>query len=188
MGTYIGKRLGDIIFSIISLFFLSPIFLFTALLILMFDKGPIFFTQNRIGKRNKTFVFIKFRSLPMKTPNLPSDKLGKVKISLIGKIIRRTNIDELPQLLNILRGDMSFVGPRPALSSQKELIEERISNGSINCMPGLTGLAQVNSYNGMTFLEKARFDAIYFKNISLLKDLNIILKTFIYLLSPPPKY
>ena len=188
MGTYIGKRLGDIIFSIISLFFLSPIFLVTAISILLFDKGPLFFTQNRVGKRNKSFLFIKFRSLPLKTPNLPSDRLGKVKISLIGKIIRRTNIDELPQLINILKGEMSFVGPRPAISSQIELIEERIKNGSINCLPGLTGLAQVKAYNGMSFLEKARYDGIYFKNVSFLKDITIILRTFIYLLTPPPKY
>ncbi len=188
MCDYFGKRAGDLFFSIISLLVLLPIFFLIAILIKIFDNGPIFFTQYRVGKGNKKFIFIKFRSLPASTPNIPSDKLGKVKISFIGRIIRRTNADELPQLINILKGDMSFVGPRPALDSQRELIDARTKNGSINCRPGLTGLAQVNSYNNMPFEEKAKFDYTYCQNISLISDISIILKTFIYLLSPPPIY
>ena len=125
MDEYIGKRLGDIIFSLICLFFLSPVFLIVSILIKLFDKGPIFYSQVRVGKAKKNFLFIKFRSLPVSTPITTSDQLGKVKISFIGKFLRRTNIDELPQLVNILKGEMSFVGPRPALNEQKELISMR---------------------------------------------------------------
>ena len=188
MSEYPLKRIFDIIFSIFGLFALFPLFLLISILIILFDKGPIFFTQSRVGKNNKNFLFIKFRSLPIDTPNISSDKLGGIKISIIGKFIRRTSIDELPQLINILKGEMSFVGPRPALYSQKELIIARNNNGSIKCRPGLTGLAQINSYNNMSYQKKAKFDAIYFREISFLNDLLIISKTFNYLLSPPPVY
>ncbi len=188
MNEYFGKRIGDIFLSIICLISFSPIFLLISLLIKIFDNGPVFYTQLRVGRNNKNFLFIKFRSLPVMTPNISSDKLGKIKISWIGKLIRRTNIDELPQLINILKGEMSFVGPRPALISQKNLLLERNKNGSIFTRPGLTGLAQINAYNNMSFKEKAKYDEIYCKSLSFTKDISIILRTFIYLLSPPPVY
>ena len=186
MGDYKGKRTFDIVISSVSLIVLSPIFLITCILIRVFDNGPIFFKQYRIGKNNKRFLIIKFRSLPIQTPNLPSEKIGKIKIKWVGRFIRRTSIDELPQLINILKGEMSIVGPRPPLESQKDLIIIREKNGSINCLPGLTGLAQINAFNNMSYLEKAKYDGIYYKNISFLMDLMIIMKTFRYLLTPPP--
>ena len=188
MGKYFGKRIFDLCISIIALILLSPVFFIIGLLIFIFDKGPIFFTQYRIGKNNKRFLFIKFRSLPITTPNLPSNEIGRVNIKWIGKFLRRTNIDELPQLINILKGEMSLVGPRPPLETQYKLILERNKNGSIKCKPGLTGLAQVNSFSDMSYMEKAKFDGIYYEKVSLLMDLKIILRTFIYLISPPPVY
>ena len=188
MITYLGKRYMDIILSLIALFFLSPILILIAICIFLFDNGPIFFIQKRIGRRNTVFNFIKFRSMPIGTKNISSDKLSEIKISRIGKIIRRTNADELPQLINILRGEMSIVGPRPCLLSQKNLISLRIENKSINCKPGLTGLAQINSYENMSFRKKAFYDFEYANKMSFILDISIILKTFIYLFSPPPKY
>ena len=188
MITYFGKRFLDIVFSFLAVIFLSPIFILISISIFLFDKGPIFFIQERVERKNKIFKFIKFRSLPVTTKNISSDKLSGIKISRIGKIIRRTNADELPQLFNILMGDMSIVGPRPCLSTQKDLINLRIKNKSINCRPGLTGLAQVNSYDNMSVNKKALYDYEYSNKINFLLDLKIILKTFIYLFSPPPKY
>ena len=103
-------------------------------------------------------------------------------------MIRRTNLDELPQLFNILKGDMSIVGPRPPIPSQQELTELRKANGAIACRPGLTGLAQVSSFDGMTVPQKAAFDGEYAKRISFVGDITIILRTFVYLLKPPPVY
>lgn len=183
-----GKRLLDIFLCFLSFVLLFPIFIVVSILIFFFDKGPIFFYQTRIGKMGKKFTMIKFRSMPINTKNLPSDEIGKIKISKIGSFIRRTNIDELPQIFNILFNDMSFVGPRPPTLKQKKLIDYRKKNGSINCKPGLTGLAQISSYDGMSVEVKAKFDGLYFSEISFANDLKIIFKTFIYLFKPPPVY
>ena len=188
MISYLGKRFIDIILSLIALIFLSPIFILIIICIYLFDRGPIFFVQKRIGRRNVIFNLIKFRSMPIGTKNVASDKLSEIKITKIGKILRRTNADELPQLINILRGEMSIVGPRPCLFGQKELIKLRIENKSINCRPGLTGLAQIKSYDNMSYKDKAFYDYQYTNKMSFLFDISIILKTFIYLFSPPPKY
>jgi len=188
MISYFGKRFVDIILSLLAIIFLSPIFVLITICIYLFDSGPILFSQERIGRRNSIFNLIKFRSLPIGTTNVSSDKLSEIKITKIGKILRRTNADELPQLINILRGEMSIVGPRPCLLGQKELIKLRIENKSINCRPGLTGFAQINSYDNMSFKDKAFYDYIYSNKINIFFDIFIILKTFIYLFSPPPKY
>ena len=184
----IGKRLLDIFIVFSTVIFLSPLMLITALLIKVFDPGPIIFKQNRIGKNGDDFSFYKFRSMPVNTGNLASDQVGKIKLTWVGKVIRRTNIDELPQLFNILIGDMSIVGPRPPIINQNELIEIRTNNGALKLLPGLTGLAQVNSFDGMTVAQKADFDGEYAKNISFIKDIKIILNTILYLFKPPPVY
>ncbi|MCH2209160.1 MAG: sugar transferase [Lentisphaerales bacterium] len=183
-----GKRILDLFIVFFSLLFLWPLFLLVGLLIKIFDPGPIFFVQERIGRCGETFNFIKFRSMPVNTGDIPSDKIGDIKIAWIGKIIRRTSIDELPQLLNVAKGEMSIVGPRPSIASQTELVEQRRNNGSLKCVPGLTGLAQIKSYDGMTVEEKASFDGIYSAKVTFLGDFKIILCTFLYLLKPPPKY
>lgn len=184
----IGKRFFDIVLSVISLVFLAPFMLVVGFLIKVFDPGPIFFLQKRVGRDGKHFDFYKFRSMPVNTGDIPSDRLGAVKIGPIGRFIRRTNADELPQLINILKGDMSFVGPRPSILSQVELIELRKSSGALSCLPGLTGLAQINSYTGMTVSDKAAFDSRYAESITFSGDLKIIFSTFFYLLKPPPVY
>lgn len=183
-----GKRLFDVIFSLVAAILLSPLMLLTALSIKVFDTGPIIFRQKRIGREGASFDFFKFRSMPVNTGDIPSDQLGRIRLTWVGRLIRRTNIDELPQLLNILRGDMSFVGPRPALSSQIELVNARKSNGSLFCKPGLTGLAQISSFNGMSVYEKATLDGKYVQSITFRNDISIILRTFSYLLTPPPVY
>jgi O-antigen biosynthesis protein WbqP len=188
MYTGLGKRILDLFCVILALLILWPLLLVIVVLIKIFDPGPVIFMQSRIGKGGRTFLFYKFRSMPVNTSEISSDKVGEVDLTRIGKLIRRTNIDELPQLFNILLGDMSIVGPRPPIPSQKELIKLRTENGSILCRPGLTGLAQINSYDGMSVSEKAKFDGIYSHEISFFNDIHIILKTFLYLLNPPPTY
>ena len=126
--------------------------------------------------------------MPLNIQNIPSNKLSKIKLNWISNFIRRTNIDELPQIFNILMGDMSFVGPRPALPSQKVLIKYRKKNRIFFFKPGLTGLAQISSYDGMKDNIKVMYDTKYIKKISVKNDVLIILKTFIYLLKPPPVY
>lgn len=183
-----GKRLFDILFSLIALVSLFPLFLVVVVLIKIFDPGPVLFKQVRVGRGGRRFVFYKFRSMPVNTSDIPSHKIGNISISPVGKMIRRTNIDELPQLFNIIKGDMSIVGPRPPIESQVELIKLRVENESINCRPGLTGLAQINSYDGMPVTSKADLDARYSIKITFVGDIVIMIKTFLYLLKPPPVY
>jgi O-antigen biosynthesis protein WbqP len=183
-----GKRALDIVLSSAALVALSPLLLLTAALIRLEDKGPALYRQKRIGKDGREFTLLKFRSMPVNTGNLPSAQAGSLRITRIGNAIRRTNIDELPQLLNILRGDMSLVGPRPALSTQANLLDRRASGGALVCRPGLTGLAQINSYDFMPDTEKAAFDCSYAKRISLWMDTTIIARTFAYLRRRPPVY
>lgn len=183
-----GKRFVDIIAAVCAFIVLMPILALIAILIKVFDPGPIIFRQQRIGRRGESFTFFKFRSMPVNTGDIPSDQVGQIKLTWIGRVIRRTNLDELPQLFNILRGDMSIVGPRPPIPSQTELLQERASNGADACRPGLTGLAQISSFDGMSVQQKAEFDGEYAANITFINDVLIILKTFGYLLKPPPVY
>jgi O-antigen biosynthesis protein WbqP len=183
-----GKRVLDMLIIFVSFVFLLPLLLLTACMIKIFDPGPIIFQQRRMGVNGQAFTFYKFRSMPTNTGDISSDQLGSIKLTWVGKLIRRSNIDELPQLYNVFKGDMSLVGPRPPIASQTELIDLRKKNGAIACRPGLTGLAQVRSFDGMTVSEKAAFDGAYATNITLLSDVKIILETFTYLLKPPPVY
>ena len=183
-----GKRAVDAIAAAVALLALSPALLLIALLIRMFDPGPAIFRQERVGRDGARFVLYKFRSMPVNTGDIPSAGLSAVRLAWTGRIIRRTNLDELPQLFNILKGDMSLVGPRPPLPSQTDLIEFRRANGALACRPGLTGWAQVNSFDGMTNAEKAGLDGEYAGRLSPMFDARIVLRTFSYLLKPPPTY
>jgi len=182
------KRFLDIVVAAFALVLLALPMLAIALLIRVTDPGPVIFRQRRVGAGGRTFDFYKFRSMPVNTGDIPSDRLGEVRIGPVGRLIRRTNADELPQLWNVLKGDMSIVGPRPPIPTQTELVELRRANGSLELRPGLTGWAQVNSFDGMSVAEKAAFDGAYAGEISFGKDVAIILRTFAYLLRPPPKY
>ena len=183
-----GKRLLDLSIVFMSLVFLSPLLIVIACLIKLYDPGPIIFKQQRMGRCGNSFSFYKFRSMPVNTGDIPSDMLGQIKLTWVGRILRRSNLDELPQLYNVLKGDMSIVGPRPSLLSQTELIDIRKHNGALACRPGLTGFAQVNSFDGMTVVEKAALDGRYAEKITLMGDARIIFNTFFYLLKPPPVY
>lgn len=182
------KRVLDVGLSALALVTLSPLIALTALAIKIEDGGPILFRQQRIGQYGRPFRILKFRSMPVAAPQLESSQSTGLRVTQVGRWIRRTNIDELPQLVNILAGDMSIVGPRPALSTQKSLIKLRETNQSLLLRPGLTGLAQINSYDGMSPEDKARLDGEYLERYGLASDLKIIVGTILYLAKPPPTY
>jgi len=184
----LGKRLLDFVLAGSALVVLSPLMLLTAAAIWLEDRGTPFFRQERVGQRGKPFRIVKFRSMPLGTPSVPSDAAKSLRVTRVGGFIRRTNIDELPQLWNVLRGDMSLVGPRPALPSQSSLVTLRRQRGADRVAPGLTGLAQVNAYDGMPELEKVDWDSRYERSVSMLGDLRIMLATVGYLMRRPPVY
>ena len=180
-------RTLDIVFSLIGLVVGFPVFLVLYVLGL-FDTGAPLFVQERVGLNLEPFNVVKFRTMSVKTPQVATHLADANSVTRYGRFLRKTKLDELPQLWNVLIGDMSLVGPRPPIVTQYELIDLRKENGAISCRPGLTGLAQVNSFDGMSVQDKAAFDGTYAQNITFLNDLAIILKTFVYLLKPPPKY
>ena len=184
----IFKRFIDIIVSSIALVFLLPIMILISVVVYLQDFHNPIFAHKRIGQKGLSFILYKFRSMPVNTPNLESHMKSKLKITLFGNFLRRSNLDELPQLFNILKGDMSLIGPRPPIPSQIDLIKLRTKNGAIQLKPGLTGWAQVNSFDNMPYYVKAELDGYYFKNMSFLLDIKIILMTFIYLTKKPPTY
>ena len=182
------KRIIDIVVSLSVIIIFLPLFLVTALIIYLHDlHNPIFY-HKRVGKNASIFYCYKFRSLPVNTPNVESNALDKIKFTPLGKFIRRSNLDELPQLYNILKGEMSLIGPRPPIPSQTNLIRLRSENGVIRLIPGLTGWAQVNSYSNMPDYEKVSLDEYYLNHISLALDINIVIRTLTYLTKKPPVY
>lgn len=172
------KRLFDIISSIYAIIIFSPILLLVSIAIKLESKGPIVFKQDRPGIKNKLFKIYKFRSMRQDTPNVATDKLDSTDyITKTGKFIRKTSLDELPQLFNILKGDMAVVGPRPALYNQYELIEKRTNVNVHLVKPGLTGLAQVMGRDDNTDDQKVQYDKFYIENQSFKLDMYIIYKT-----------
>lgn len=173
-----GKFLNGI-FSFVLLLLLSPLFLIIGVMIKINSKGPIFFTQMRIGKNNELFKFYKFRTMKIGTPNVATDKLdgSKSYITKTGKILRKTSMDELPQIINILKGDMAFVGPRPALYNQYELKELRTKAGVHKLLPGVTGWAQINGRDNNNDFEKTQHDSDYLNNKCLWLDIRIVFRT-----------
>lgn len=179
------KRTLDIIISASCLLLLLPLLPIIALLIFIEDPGTIFFKQKRVGKDKKMFLMLKFRSMRMGTPrDVPTHLLENpdAYITRIGKFLRRTSIDELPQLINVLLGDMSLIGPRPALWNQKDLISERDKCGANDIRPGLTGWAQINGRDKMEIPLKARYDCEYAHNMCFRLDLSIFLRSVITVL------
>lgn len=175
------KRAFDIFCSFISIILLGIPMIIVSIAIKIDSKGPILFKQERIGKNKKRFKILKFRSMYIDTdPNAPTHKLNDAKshITKVGRFIRKTSIDELPQLFNILIGNMSFVGPRPALWNQDDLIQERDKYNANSIRPGLTGLAQISGRDELSIAEKARIDGEYMKKRGFFYDISIIFKTF----------
>lgn len=176
------KNILDFILSLLALIILLPFFCIFAIIIKLESKGPVFFKQKRIGKDKKNFYIYKFRTMRTDTPkDMPTHLLKDAEsyITKSGKIFRKTSIDELPQIINILKGQMSIIGPRPALWNQYDLIKERDKYNANSIRPGLTGWAQVNGRDELEIPIKAKFDGEYVEKMSLLFDTKIFLKTII---------
>jgi O-antigen biosynthesis protein WbqP len=179
------KRFIDVVLSLISMMILSPVFIIIPVFIKMDSKGSVFFKQKRIGPNKKEFYMIKFRTMYVDTPkDVPTHLLTEAHshITAVGKFLRRSSLDELPQLINILKGEMSIVGPRPALWNQFDLIAERDRNNAGSVRPGLTGWAQINGRDDLPIEVKARYDGEYVNKMSFLFDLMIIFRTFFSIL------
>ena len=169
-------RLLDFIAAFFGLLLTSPILLFV-LIIGYFDTGSPVFTQKRVGKNKKPFTLIKFRTMSVDTKSVASHLASTASITKMGGFLRKTKIDELPQLINVLKGEMSLVGPRPCLFNQEELIAERDSRGVFNVLPGITGLAQVNDIDMSTPKLLAEWDQRMIKEFSLTGYFRYILMT-----------
>jgi O-antigen biosynthesis protein WbqP len=179
---FIFKRIADSVISFIGLIVLSPIFLILMILIKLDSKGPILFKQKRIGRHKKHFNIYKFRTMRIDTPkDTPTHMLENPYqwITKMGKFLRETSLDELPQIINILKGDMSIVGPRPALWNQYDLIEERDKYNVHKLYPGLTGYAQINGRDELPIKDKALLDGYYAKKFGLWIDIKVFYGTII---------
>ena len=174
------KRLLDVVLSLAALMLLAVPMCIFALMIKREDRGPVFFRQKRIGIHKRPFYMYKFRSMKVSTPHdVPTHQLVHPEQYILkcGVWMRKYSIDELPQLINILKGDMSIVGPRPALWNQSDLIAERDKYGANDIKPGLTGWAQVNGRDELEIPEKARFDGEYVRRESFMFDCVCVLRT-----------
>ena len=167
-------------FAFILIIFFSPIFIIIAIAIIIENGFPIFFTQKRVGLNYSFFKIYKLRSMKKNTPNVATHLLNNPDQYLlkIGKFIRKTSLDELPNLINILKGEMVFVGPRPALFNQEDLMEFRVAMGVSKLKPGITGWAQINGRDEITIPEKVKLEQEYLYRKSILFDFEIIIKTF----------
>ncbi len=174
------KRIIDFLLSLIGIIVLSPVLLLLCLAIKIDSKGPIIFKQKRVGKNKTHFNIYKFRTMKIDTPKeMPTHLLSDPDfyITKVGKILRKTSLDELPQLFNIIKGDMAVIGPRPALWNQYDLIEERDKYGANDIRPGLTGLAQISGRDELEIPIKAKVDGKYTDNISLMMDIKCFFGT-----------
>lgn len=175
-----AKRSLDIVFSIVFLVALSPLFLILMAIAALDTKSSPVFVQERMGRFNRPFKMLKIRTMSSDAPaNVATHKLQGAEgyISRTGRIMRKLSLDELPQLINILKGDMSFVGPRPVVLTETDLLDLRTKNRSCLVRPGLTGWAQVNGRDNVTVAEKARLDAEYVQMLSFRTDARVLVKT-----------
>ncbi|MFM9349227.1 sugar transferase [Streptococcus uberis] len=179
------KRLLAILISGLAIIILSPVLLAVAIAIKCDSKGPVLFKQNRVGKDKKHFMIYKFRSMYVDAPaDMPTHMLKDptAMITKVGAFLRKTSLDELPQLFNIFKGEMAIVGPRPALWNQYDLIAERDKYNANSIRPGLTGWAQINGRDELEIDEKSRLDGYYVAHMSFLMDLKCFFGTFISVL------
>lgn len=175
----------DLILSLLSICVCWPILIIIALIIKLDTKGPVLFKQKRVGKNKKYFNILKFRTMRIDAPkDTPTHMLqnADMYITRVGKILRKSSLDELPQLFNILKGDMSIVGPRPALWNQYDLIAERDKYGANDIRPGLTGWAQINGRDELPLDIKARLDGEYCSQVSFWMDIKCFFRTIISVL------
>lgn len=178
------KRIFDFTVSLLLIIALIPVFLIIALVVLIDSGYPVIFKQYRVGKDNKLFYIYKFRTMKVNTRNTATEDLKEADsvITKSGRILRKTSLDELPQLFNVLAGKMSFVGPRPLIPEEKEIRQIRKELGVYSVRPGITGLAQVNGRDMLSAKEKALFDKEYVEKQSLLFDIKIMFKTVLVVL------
>ncbi len=182
---FMVKRLMDIILSLSSIILLIPLFIIIGILIKRDSKGPVIFKQERYGKNKEPFYIYKFRTMRLDAPNDVSTeelKDSKNYITKIGGFLRRTSLDELPQLFNILLGQMTVVGPRPVVLKEKNLIALRDIYGANNIKPGITGWAQINGRDLLSVEEKAKLDGYYVENMGFKMDIKCFFKTIQYVL------
>ena len=176
------KKIIDRVLAFIGLIVLSPLFLVLIVAIKLDSPGPIFFRQKRVGIHKTHFEILKFRTMRTDTPkDMPTHMLKNPDqyITKVGRFLRKTSLDELPQIINILKGDMAIVGPRPALWNQYDLIEERDKYGANDILPGLTGWAQINGRDELEIPVKAKLDGDYVAKMSFGMDLRCILGTVV---------
>ncbi|MBQ3149636.1 MAG: sugar transferase [Clostridia bacterium] len=173
------KRFFDFVLSFVAIIVLIPVFLIISLLILITDGRPVLFIQDRVGKDNKLFKIRKFRSMKNGTRNVAKDDLHEYdsQVTPIGRFLRKTSLDELPQLFNILEGTMSFVGPRPLIPEEDEIRQMRLEADVYSVLPGVTGWAQVKGRDFVTNEEKTSYDKEYIEKKSLFFDFKILLMT-----------
>lgn len=179
------KRKIDLMLSLIGLIVLAPLFVGIMIAIKLESKGPVFFKQKRIGIHRSHFNILKFRTMRIDAPkDTPTHLLSDPDqyITKVGKLLRKTSLDELPQIINILKGEMAVIGPRPALWNQYDLIEEREKYGANDILPGLTGWAQINGRDELPIEVKAQLDGDYVRKISLLMDTQCFLMTLLSVL------
>lgn len=179
------KRFVDIIFSLSGLLLLSPLFLLLIVAIKLDSAGPVLFKQKRIGIHKSHFNILKFRTMRIDTPgDIPTHLLENPEeyITKMGRFLRKTSLDELPQIINILKGEMSIIGPRPALWNQYDLIEERDKCGANDVPPGLTGWAQINGRDELPIEVKAKLDGEYVERIGLKMDIKCFCKSILLVL------
>ena len=178
------KRLFDIMFSMVLIGIGAIPIVILSLLIKLSSPGPILFWSSRIGINNQVFRMPKFRTMQVNTPNIATHLMHDPDryLTPIGRILRKTSLDEVPQLFSVLKGDMSFVGPRPALYNQNDLISLRTEKGVHRICPGITGWAQVNGRDDLSIRRKVQYDAYYLANRSLAFDLRTIVRTLISVL------
>lgn len=179
-----SKRIFDIILVIIATILLIIPFLFVSILVRLTSKGPILYWSKRVGKNNTLFEMPKFRTMWVDTPAIATHLLNNPEALLtpIGSFLRKSSLDEIPQLWNILKGEMSFVGPRPALFNQEDLIALRTEAGVHSLTPGLTGWAQINGRDELPIPQKVILDIEYLQQQSFCLDIKIIILTFIKVL------
>ena len=181
MSDYLNKTIALFLIIVVA-----PLLLIIAVIIILDDGFPVLYRQMRVGVNNKTFKLIKFRTMKKNVPDIPTHLLNSSNqyFTRSGPYIRRFSIDELPQFINIIYGDMVFVGPRPALHNQNDLVRLRTFTRVHKMMPGLTGWAQINGRDNLSIEEKVRLDEYYLRHKSIILDLKIIMMTFKQLLIP----
>lgn len=179
------KRIIDFVLSFVGIIVLTPLYLILLVAIKLDSPGPIFFKQKRVGIHKTHFNILKFRTMKIDTPkDMPTHMLENPEqyITKVGKFLRKTSLDELPQIFNIIKGDMSIIGPRPALWNQYDLLEERDKYGANDVLPGLTGLAQISGRDELEISVKAKLDGDYVQNMSFWMDVKCFFGTILSVL------